>query len=537
MQTLIGTAVPVYPAYTALLKTPRAFWVGDGAGLAEYTNANFVSQGTNFRMQGGVARPNTNYASPVPSASPSQSFSVQDLLGQPVPPGVALACNYDLANCFVDFYSNSVADGLTQASPTTNERASSFSVLDQDLQGSGATVQIVDPTTGLTYSTERVFSLNRFNFAAAHSYLIPKAVGYSAGLINYFFRGRMEITLPDEGIYSIVDHAIADGNDPASGGFEKIKLKVRNLTPTLNQGNPAIEAMSGGYLYLIAKFRRNPCYRADLGGELGSSGVNCTRPTEEQIVVATPVAVPSEVNSGWHPIEFIFPSKIPISATDLHLQLVYRGQLGDEPDAVVVETKDISEPHYLYNYSRWDQYKYAGYPSTASGPNSWAQWCAQGGYPTLAVCNADHGLTYRLFYRPDPAPFAGYDPANAMVPQGTWSDIANKPAHGEAVAVLTAPVGTLARVAVLTERSPTNRFLWIAEWIDSTKGVSLFQWSTSIASTTINQLDFGATSPTITTSYLPGRGVFLPSVESVLLNGGTADLIPPLILTPSQPRF
>ena len=33
----------------------------------------------------------------------------------------------------------------------------------------------------------RLFALNRFNFDDAHKILIPKAVSYSAGLINYFF--------------------------------------------------------------------------------------------------------------------------------------------------------------------------------------------------------------------------------------------------------------------------------------------------------------------------------------------------------------
>ena len=38
-------------------------------------------------------------------------------------------------------------------------------------------------------ATQAIFTLNRFNFDAAHQFLIPRAVGYSAGMINYFFRG------------------------------------------------------------------------------------------------------------------------------------------------------------------------------------------------------------------------------------------------------------------------------------------------------------------------------------------------------------
>jgi hypothetical protein len=51
--------------------------------------------------------------------------------------------------------------------------------------------------------------------------LLPRAVGYSAAILDYFFRGTIEIRLPDEGIYSITD---------TDGDFTKIKLKARNST-------------------------------------------------------------------------------------------------------------------------------------------------------------------------------------------------------------------------------------------------------------------------------------------------------------------
>ena len=46
-------------------------------------------------------------------------------------------------------------------------------------------------------------------------------------------------------------------------------------------------------------------------------------------------------------IRFNFASPIPINATDIYLQVVFRGQLGNETDAVVVATKNVSEPNYI----------------------------------------------------------------------------------------------------------------------------------------------------------------------------------------------
>ncbi len=36
------------------------------------------------------------------------------------------------------------------------------------------------------------FSLNRFNYDEMHKKLIPRAVGYSTGMLDYFFRGKMD---------------------------------------------------------------------------------------------------------------------------------------------------------------------------------------------------------------------------------------------------------------------------------------------------------------------------------------------------------
>src|SRR5262249_25696205 len=124
---------------------------------------------------------------------------------------------------------------------------------------------------------------NRFTFATDYELLIPRAVGYSAGLINYFFRGNMEISLPDEGVYSIVDHGPEGCGNPC--GFRTLKLKLKNLTAGSDlpdQGQMG-DDNSAGNLWAVAKYHLNMCYQPDLSGEDGGSqfnGNSCRSPNE-----------------------------------------------------------------------------------------------------------------------------------------------------------------------------------------------------------------------------------------------------------------
>ena len=252
--------------------------------------------------------------------------------------------------------------------------------------------------------------------------------------------------------------------------------------------------------------------------------------------MSQPVAVPAGINSAPQPVTFTFANRIPASATDLYLQVVYRGPLGEESDAVVVATKDISEPRYISHYVRWDQYTYAHYPSVDPGPYTWAEWCAQGGYASLDACNRAEGQIQKAQYSPTASPIVGYDPANPLVPPNTWTANTQEPPLTP-VMTLPAPVGTLARVAVLTDANPTNLVVVVTEWGVSANSTPIFMWITGIAAATRNQRDpeTGTLIPSVT--YLPGRGVYLPAEENFLLTSGTAASIPAFVLGPSQINF
>ena len=200
--------------------------------------------------------------------------------------------------------------------------------------------------------------------------LIPRAVAYSAGLIDYFFRGRLEITPPAEGIYSLVDHfdfsganAMPTAAESGFKGFKTIKLNLRNATPDISPsggGTPAPQTMQSGNLVAVLKFYRNKSYIDNLSGEPAgndTAAYTASRSMSEEIVVSSRVkdgggnvlTAPIGVANVAQTFIFEFDQELPINATDVKLQVVYRGTLGSEADAVVVETVDVSEPtHFAY---------------------------------------------------------------------------------------------------------------------------------------------------------------------------------------------
>jgi hypothetical protein len=317
------------PAFSATFNSPRTLWhtlppgpdsPALGKGLAEFTHRNFVSAGTNFSSHSGGFAPHRDFPLPTPTSTPAtvERVDIATLL-----PGTSLRGE-------LWFVSSQVQDNLTGQS-VINPRASTFSIFDQDLQRHV-------PTFG------RAFTLNRFNFEEAHKHLIPRAVAYSAGMINYFFRGKMDIQLPDEQVYAAADFS-------ANEGFRQLKVKLRNTTP----GPAGVEPMRGGKLLAILRFRRNTCFQwPSLEGVPGSASWSegCRSPGEEERLKSDPVPVPEGIDSDYQLVTFRFSSPLPFNATDVDLQVVYRGPLGEEPDAVAAVFEYLSEPTF-YNFDNF----------------------------------------------------------------------------------------------------------------------------------------------------------------------------------------
>ena len=168
------------------------------------------------------------------------------------------------------------------------------------------------------------------------SKLIPRAVGYSAGLLQYFFRGNIEITLPDSGVYAQTD---SSGN-----GFTQVKLKVRNTTPN-------DEEMKAGAIELVVKYKlalEDPFQSKDVATSADFKYIVVPEANHASSIPRVPQDKPK-------PQELVFDltqTPIPLYATDVYLQVVYHGQLGKmingsfvgEYPGVAVGFKDISEP-------------------------------------------------------------------------------------------------------------------------------------------------------------------------------------------------
>lgn len=221
-----------------IFSTPRKFWrtspedqpdISQGKGMAEFTNRNFVSAGTNFDT--------ALFPSPVPLLGPPTVTPIQTLLQEDgtCPNSSDPACQL---NGSVAFYATNVTDSYTGRT-VQNDRASTLSIFDQDLKQYNA----VDPATGQPMSA---FTLNRFNFHAAYPFLIPRAVAYSAGLVNYFFRGRIDIVPEAAGLYYRIRNL---GSEPLSGEFALYLTNQTNGTRfRLLNGWRTSDFTPGGFL-------------------------------------------------------------------------------------------------------------------------------------------------------------------------------------------------------------------------------------------------------------------------------------------------
>ncbi len=183
----------------------RDFWINDNHyGMAEYTNRNFVSQGSNFHRSydgdGYVANP--RYAYPDPQNGGLGNV-ITTASASELPAQVALSGD-------IWFLGTSVVDNYT-GKVDFNERTSSVSLWDDHLE--------VHFWYGSGWYQFAYASYNHLNFKAAYPYLIPRAIAYSAGLIDYFFRGRMKVS------------------DVTYIGGDRVRLTVTNTTAEENPGN------------------------------------------------------------------------------------------------------------------------------------------------------------------------------------------------------------------------------------------------------------------------------------------------------------
>ena len=351
---LVAYPIPRFNSYTDYWSTSRGNTPPQredsltiGKGLADYSSRGFLTVGSSL-----TATTFSEFPMP-PRASTDASYT----LSMPV----SLCDAPPQSNLKMRYLSRNVVDSVA---PSTSEQIK--------LQARSVWT---DPANSLPPQ----FAINHCVLDDNLRVLIPRAVAYSAGLIDYFFRGRLDIALPSDGVYAVLDHAVANRGKVSSGGaiydgFTKIKAKVKNVTePIQSPGSPTSlpQEMSNGTLVAVVKYHLNDCYQADLSGEKLQTGLSLNtisyppgcnisgtasplfRTPTEEIVTSQPgvdavgAPVTSLSTQDYKEITFSFSPPIPINATDVYVQIIYRGVLGQEADAVAVETRNVSEPSYF----------------------------------------------------------------------------------------------------------------------------------------------------------------------------------------------
>lgn len=159
---------------------PRSFWTTpDGRGLADYSNRGFVSAKTNFERRHCP----DGYPEPIPEAEHvigDGEEICEDLGVEPIrgPDGLSLPCR-------MAFVENTVVDRYDPDRSARNEFAAATSIVDVDVAALGASGDATCPIS-------RLYAVNPITFEHAQRFLVPRAVGYSAGMLDYFFRGELE---------------------------------------------------------------------------------------------------------------------------------------------------------------------------------------------------------------------------------------------------------------------------------------------------------------------------------------------------------
>lgn len=299
-----GTPVPTMAPITQFWDTDRydgttatLSLIGDpNIGLAEYTNASYFSDDTIAAPAGDRHHFNL----------PSSSISDYTPCADTAPPGSQGQSRWYLGRV-------SKTGGVCSVDPAAIDHFIAGSFLPSPQPGQISPSLVLDAKVHEDYSRD----------------LVPRAVGYSVGLINYFFRGKIELSLPDRGVYAITD---------PTTGFTNFRIKAKNVS-TLNPGSSTIDAMTDGNIQLVLRYR---LAQAD-----PFQGIEVARSPQFSYIIVPPTdanlrTIPSDTSVE---LEFdLSSSPLPLWATDLYAYLVYRGVLGDEQDAVAVGYKDISEP-------------------------------------------------------------------------------------------------------------------------------------------------------------------------------------------------
>ena len=291
ISTYIGSKYAVVPKFA---KTEQ-YWdkdryngtnpeitVSEQVGLSEYTNANFVSIETLFSNN---SPDNENKRFPYPRAS-------------------SMDREYPVFISQIE-----AEDGKYDNIPLLN-KVRNGEIINKGFIG---VKYLAYPIKSEAINSERLYFFNDPVYENHADILIPKTIAYTAGLINYFFRGRMGI-VPKFSEYDVNGKA-----------FRKITVDATNSSYWIDD---QIEPMPDGTIDLVIRYKASPddteysYTKAEYNnGEKGNYFQESNKASFEF---------------------YIDNSPIPTTASDLRVFLVYHGKLGEEENSVAVGSAEVN---------------------------------------------------------------------------------------------------------------------------------------------------------------------------------------------------
>jgi len=266
-------------------------------GLAEYTNSNFVSQATIFKSQ----TDDPSHAYPYPDEASVAKEGYPD--------------EVDL-QILVKMAKDGQIDRLTYLSKNKHGET-----IDRFLKP-----RYLTSGTEWTYGGQvpNHFELEYFlDDGCFQDYavkLIPRAIGYASGLLDYFFRGIINVN----GVSLTFD---------ADRAISRVDITLTNGTI---QSDNSIEPMANGNLSLACRY-------TDAGGvEFFQLMENIYQVTDEN----------DPLNVNEITLSVLLDEAIPQSGVEPECTLVYRGKLGAEEDAVAGKVFSLG-PAFTVNVVPW----------------------------------------------------------------------------------------------------------------------------------------------------------------------------------------
>lgn len=380
-------------------------------GLADYANRGFFTGGT---LPGSSTNP---YAEPVQTINSANGYTAV-----PVPCLAATPTFHSQTQAVTcTHYTHAVSDTVS----TYNQDVLPTGFTQPPLLADGIFSQAIGFfVSGSSYVSKQAIGIEELITMA--NLTIPRAIGYSTGMMNYFFRGTLDVQTTASGVLSVLDqsatHTMNQYGYPCIGsvasdgcailGFTKVRVKLHNSTPNLTEsipgsaaipqdmqttqaGNPRDPYLGETYLIAIARYHRNACYQPSsnppalnnnsLDGlpsqAYGTPGTITYPPTTcahgsvrtpyQEISVSNSIAMSAtDLNNRATATEELFDfstDPIPVNATDLFIQVVYRGALGSssdstkrEEDAIAIGTLDVPETSFAAFFNNTDYFLASG---------------------------------------------------------------------------------------------------------------------------------------------------------------------------------